>query len=141
MNNRFLRQATFYLLIFMIAVALIQAFSKPPEVVRDINYYPQFIEHIEKGEIEEVTLVGNQVEATLKDGSKVKTYKPADDDLSARLIEHKIAFNQQPEPEPPWWSTLLTYLIPFILIIGLFFFFMQQTQGGGSRVMNFGKSR
>ena len=141
MNNRFLRQATFYLLIFMIAVALIQTFSKPPEVVRDINYYPQFIEHIEKGEIEEVTLVGNQVEATLKDGSKVKTYKPADDDLSARLIEHKIAFNQQPEPEPPWWSTLLTYLIPFILIIGLFFFFMQQTQGGGSRVMNFGKSR
>jgi cell division protease FtsH len=45
-----------------------------------------------------------------------------------------------PEPEPPWWSTLLTYLIPFVLIIGLFFFFMQQ-QGGGNRVMNFGRSR
>ena len=141
MNNRFLRQATFYLLIFMIAVALIQAIGKSPEVVRDINYYPQFIEYIEKGEIDEVTLVGNQVEATLKDGSKVQTYKPADDDLSARLIEHKIAFSQQPVPEPPWYTTLLTYLIPFILIIGLFFFFMQQTQGGGSRVMNFGKSK
>ena len=141
MNSRFLRQATFYLLVFMIAVALIQTFSKPPEVVRDINYFPQFIQHIERGEIDEVILVGNKVEASLRDGTKVRTYQPPDDSLSARLIENKIAFEAHPEPEPPWWSTLLTYLIPFILIIGLFFFFMQQTQGGGNRVMNFGKSK
>jgi cell division protease FtsH len=141
LNSRFLRQATFYLLVFMIAVALIQTFSKPPEVVRDINYFPQFIQHIERGEIDEVILVGNKVEASLRDGTKVRTYQPPDDSLSARLIENKIAFEAHPEPEPPWWSTLLTYLIPFILIIGLFFFFMQQTQGGGNRVMNFGKSK
>ncbi|MDO9536072.1 MAG: ATP-dependent zinc metalloprotease FtsH [Bacillota bacterium] len=141
MNSRFLRQATFYLLVFMIAVALIQTFSKPPEVVRDINYFPQFIQHIERGEIDEVIIVGNKVEASLRDGTKVRTYQPPDDSLSARLIENKIAFEAHPEPEPPWWSTLLTYLIPFILIIGLFFFFMQQTQGGGNRVMNFGKSK
>lgn len=140
MNGRFLRQATFYLLVFMIAVALIQTFSRPPEVVRDIRYYPDFIELIEKGQITEVKLIGNKIEAKLTDGTKVKTFKPSDDDLSARLIENKIPFEPLPEPEPPWWSTLLTYLIPFVLIIGLFFFFMQQ-QGGGNRVMNFGRSR
>ncbi|MEW5919900.1 MAG: ATP-dependent zinc metalloprotease FtsH [Bacillota bacterium] len=141
MNSRFLRQATFYLLVFMIAVALIQTFSRTPETVRDIKYYPDFIQLIEKGQIAEVKLVGDNIEASLKDGGKVRTFKPADDDLTARLITNDIPFDPHPPPEPPWWSTLLTYLIPFILIIGLFFFFMQQTQGGGNRVMNFGKSR
>mgnify|MGYP000855464448 CR=1 FL=1 len=141
MNSRFLRQAVFYFLIFMVALALFQTFSSPSETVSEIKYYPDFLELVEKGEIEEVTVTGNDVEALCADGSKVKTFKPPDDELSARLIKHNIPFDSRPEPEPPWWSTLLTYLIPFILIIGLFFFFMQQTQGGGSKVMNFGRSR
>ena len=141
MNGRFLRQATFYFLIFMVALALFQTFSSPPEVVREVKYYPDFLELIEKGEIKEVTITGTSVEALCTDGSKVKTFKPPDDELSARLIEHNIPFDSPPEPEPPWYSTLLTYLLPFILIIALFFFFMQQTQGGGSKVMNFGRSR
>ncbi len=141
MNSRFLRQATFYLLVFMIAVALIQTFSQPPEVVHDIKYYPDFINLIETGQLKEVTLTGNDVEGLLENGEKVRTFRPPDDDLTARLIEYEIPYDPGPEPTPPWYTTLLTYLIPFILIIGLFFFFMQQSQGGGNRVMNFGKSR
>lgn len=142
MNTRFLHQATFYLLIFMIAVALINTFGKTNDPVRDVKYYPDFIELIENEDLQEVTIVGRTVEGELTENrGKVRTYKPDDDDLTDRLIANEIPFEAQPEPEPPWWSTLLTYLIPFILIIGVFFFFMQQTQGGGSRVMNFGKSR
>ena len=37
--------------------------------------------------------------------------------------------------------SLLLSLLPFVLILGLLFFFMNQMQGGGSRVMQFGKSR
>ena len=40
----------------------------------------------------------------------------------------------------PWWS-LLTYLLPFVLFLGLWVFLMNQMQGGGSKVMSFGKSR
>ncbi len=141
MNKQFLRQATYYLLIFMIAVALIQAINSSHDIAQEIKYYPDFIGLIEAGEIKEVKIVGHNVEALKNDGTRVKTFQPPDDNLSARLIENKIPFNPEPEPEPPWYYTLLTYLIPFILVIGLFFFFMQQTQGGGSRVMNFGKSR
>ena len=142
MNTRFLHQATFYLLIFMIAVALISTFGKTNDLVRDVKYYPDFIELIENEDLQEVTIVGRTVEGELTENrGKVRTYKPDDDDLTDRLIANEIPFEAQPEPEPPWWSTLLTYLIPFIPIIGVFFFFMQQTQGGGSRVMNFGKSR
>jgi len=37
--------------------------------------------------------------------------------------------------------SLLINLLPFALLAFIFFFFMNQMQGGGSRVMNFGKSR
>ena len=44
-------------------------------------------------------------------------------------------------PTQGWLVTLLFTFGPIILILGLLFFFMTQMQGGGSRVMNFGKSK
>ena len=44
-------------------------------------------------------------------------------------------------PQPPWWSGLIYTVLPLLIILGLFWFLMGQMQGGGSRVMNFGKSR
>jgi cell division protease FtsH len=38
------------------------------------------------------------------------------------------------------WSLIFSWL-PFLLIILIFFFMLNQMQGGGSRVMNFGKSK
>ncbi len=37
--------------------------------------------------------------------------------------------------------SLLGYILPFVLFLGLWIFLMNQMQGGGSRVMNFGKSK
>ena len=39
------------------------------------------------------------------------------------------------------WLSLLTYLLPFVIFLGLWIFLMNQVQGGGSKVMSFGKSR
>jgi cell division protease FtsH len=36
---------------------------------------------------------------------------------------------------------MLTWILPFILILAFWIFLMNQMQGGGSRVMNFGKSK
>ncbi|MBN2203511.1 MAG: hypothetical protein JW767_00640, partial [Thermoleophilia bacterium] len=44
-------------------------------------------------------------------------------------------------PGSPWWTSALTLILPFILIIGFWIFIMNQMQGGGSKVMSFGKSR
>ncbi|HSI80177.1 MAG TPA: ATP-dependent zinc metalloprotease FtsH [Solirubrobacterales bacterium] len=37
--------------------------------------------------------------------------------------------------------SMLTYMLPFILILAFWLFLMNQMQGGGSRVMSFGKSK
>src|SRR6266508_3804746 len=39
-----------------------------------------------------------------------------------------------------WWS-LLTAILPFVILIAFWIFLMNQVQGGGSKVMSFGKSR
>lgn len=44
-------------------------------------------------------------------------------------------------PQPTWWGSLLTLVLPFIIILGLFWFLMSNMQGGGSKVMSFGKSK
>jgi len=44
-------------------------------------------------------------------------------------------------PQTTWWAALLQIMLPFIIIIALFWFLMSSMQGGGSRVMQFGKSK
>lgn len=44
-------------------------------------------------------------------------------------------------PQTSWWSSLLSLVLPFIIILAIFWFLMSNMQGGGSRVMSFGKSR
>ncbi|HEV3174264.1 MAG TPA: ATP-dependent zinc metalloprotease FtsH [Actinocrinis sp.] len=45
------------------------------------------------------------------------------------------------QSKQPWIISVLVTLLPFVLLVIVFLFLMNQMQGGGSRVMNFGKSR
>jgi cell division protease FtsH len=57
------------------------------------------------------------------------------------LLEQKnITFDSKGTGSSPWWS-ILTSLLPFVLLFGFWIFLMNQVQGGGSKVMSFGKSR
>ena len=138
--KKFFRQATFYILILMIVIALFQTLNiteEEPETMK----YGEFIELIEGGQVAWVETEGNEISGELTDGTPFQLFRPEDDDLTARLLENNVPYEPKPEPEPALWTTLLTYLLPFLILIGIFFFFMQQTQGGGSKVMNFGKSK
>ena len=41
----------------------------------------------------------------------------------------------------PWYIEILPYLIPMLLLVGMWWYIMRQQTGGGGKVMNFGKSR
>ncbi len=138
--NRFVRQATFYMLILLIAVIIIQYFGKSPDTPRQLAWN-EYITMVETGQVRDALIVGRDVTGQLKDGTKYKVYNLKGDQLGDWLVQNKVQVEGKPVPEPPWWSNLLTFLIPFAILIVIFFFFIQQGQGGGSRVMNFGKSR
>ncbi|MCB2177609.1 MAG: ATP-dependent zinc metalloprotease FtsH [Actinomycetales bacterium] len=44
-------------------------------------------------------------------------------------------------PQSAWWENLLAFVLPLVLIMVAFWWLMSRMQGGGSRVMQFGKSR
>lgn len=44
-------------------------------------------------------------------------------------------------PQPNWFFSLLGVVVPFLIIGVIFWFLLSSMQGGGSRVMQFGKSR
>jgi len=63
------------------------------------------------------------------------------DRLNQRVADKTLDTWVGENPQPSFFSNLLATLIPFILIAVVFFFLLNSVQGGGSRVMQFGKSK
>ena len=61
-------------------------------------------------------------------------------DIAATFKDAKVRYDVTVSHENVLVSILVSFL-PFLIILGLLFFFMNQMQGGGSRVMQFGKSK
>ena len=49
-------------------------------------------------------------------------------------------YDDKKEGDSAFWTIFISFF-PVLLLVGLFWFLMSQAQGGGSRVMQFGKSR
>jgi cell division protease FtsH len=64
----------------------------------------------------------------------------AEAQLEKTMVDNHVDFNSKGVGSSPWWS-ILTGLLPFVLLFGFWIFLMNQVQGGGSKVMSFGKSR
>ena len=151
MNNRGLKTMAVYLVIVLMAMTFIQ-FGTPMENTEvtqaDIKNYTQLIAAVEADNVAEITITpsadGNtlSVEGKLKDGSVftgIVTPQASAEELTALTKEGvSVLWNQT--PEPPFWMSLLTSLLPILLMVGLFFFLMNQSSGGG-KMTQFGKSK
>lgn len=139
--NRFFKNVTFYLLIIIVAIWMIDYYSASTVSKTDITY-SAFMKHVQQDEVKQVTIVDNVISGKLKDGKDFSTVAPSDDSLIPTLLRARdIEIKAELPPQPPWWTTILSSLLPMLLIVGIWFMLMQQSQGGGGRVMNFGKSR
>lgn len=147
--NRIFRNTIFYLLIFLVIIGVISFFNGSNEPTKNIKY-SEFIEHLEAGDIKTLNVQPirgvYEIKGTMKtkDGEIPYLTYVWDDDTVRSLVNEaakKVEVDVQPAEETSGWVTFLTSLIPFIIILVLFFFLLNQAQGGGSRVMNFGKSK
>lgn len=138
--NKFFRNVSFYLLIIIIAISIIDYYSSRTTPKQEISY-TQFLKQVEEQKVERVTIVDNTIRGKLKDGQEFATIAPNDPTLINELREKGVDIKAEQPPQPPWWTTIFSSILPMLLLIGVWFFIMQQTQGGGNRVMSFGKSR
>ncbi|TMR12329.1 ATP-dependent zinc metalloprotease FtsH [Nonomuraea turkmeniaca] len=63
------------------------------------------------------------------------------DELQAQVDAKKTKSFTTEVPQENFLVSLLVSFLPIVIIVLLFLFIMNQMQGGGSRVMNFGKSK
>ena len=82
------------------------------------------------------------IKVTLKDGTKLRAtfpdrYTP---NLETELHDAKVP-NTTNHQASPLWLSILSSVLPFLLIIGALLFFVNLMQGGGNRVMQFGKAK
>lgn len=138
--NKFFKNVTFYLLIIIVMIWMFDYYSGGTEKKDDMSY-TSFLQHVQQDDIKQVTIVDNIISGKLKDGQEFSTVVPDDDTLISRLEAKNVEIRAELPPQPPWWTGILSSMLPMLLIVGLWFLLMNQSNGGGGRVMNFGKSR
>ncbi|OFW62310.1 MAG: cell division protein FtsH [Actinobacteria bacterium RBG_19FT_COMBO_36_27] len=134
------------LLILLIAVMFLilrnPLFLSP--VVKEFNLN-EFVEAVGEGEISASTpmvIKGEDkiIEGELKDGGRFKVSFLQDYNITQLLLDNDLPFKVDNQKQSMWIQILVS-AIPFIILFGLVFFMMNQLQGGGSKVLQFGKSK
>nr|WP_112134120.1 ATP-dependent zinc metalloprotease FtsH [Glycomyces dulcitolivorans] len=142
-RKRFFRRPLVWIVLIALIAVLIGSFwsggsdydeATTSEVLKDIN----------DGNVKEANLLDKEqlVQLTLNDGSQVEAYLPAGmmETVATELETAGVKFDTEVNETSVFVSFLLS-LLPIVLIVLLLLFFMSQMQGGGSRVLNFGKSK
>jgi cell division protease FtsH len=149
------RTAVFWILLGLLVFLAFQMMSYDRRPVHEIDY-SAFIQQVEGGNIQSLTKTGLLVQGQLKEASSIvldgggvqqverfKVYLLGEkDDFDVWVREHNPEVKLKGEPQKiNWFSTILTYYLPFLLILALWIFFIRQMQGGGNKAFSFGKSR
>ncbi|WP_419073793.1 ATP-dependent zinc metalloprotease FtsH [Phascolarctobacterium succinatutens] len=138
--NKFFKNVLFYLLIIMVIIWMFDLYGEKNSKPADISY-TSFMQHVQQDEIKQVTIVDNVISVKLKDGKEFSTVAPNDSKLVEKLEAKKVDIKAELPPQPPWWMSILSSILPMLIIVGLWFMLMNQGGAGGGKVMNFGKSR
>ncbi len=106
----------------------------------------EFRAMVAAGEIENAKfLEGDQVITGEYEGPsgtyRVQYLAESSDELEKLLDDAGVPYDSDPQLPNTLISTLITVILPVVLIAGVLLWVMNRSQGGGGRVMQFGRSR
>ncbi len=141
MNN--LKNLALWIIIAVLLVVLFNVFQNTgTKPVNAPISYTRFIEQVEKKEVRSVTFQGDKATGEYANRQPFATIVPPNDaTLWPLLKQNNVDTKVLPAEETPWFLGLLNFLLPFLLMVGIWIFFMRQMQAGGGKAMGFGKSR
>ena len=136
---------------FVAVLVMLLVFFVVYEYASSGNSYTQtdtsrVVSLIEKGDVKSALLTDKEqtIQITTKEGQKYEaSWVGNEGQQLAQLLQTKQppqGWNVNVPKSSSVWSLIFSWL-PFLLVILIFFFMLNQMQGGGSRVMNFGKSK
>jgi cell division protease FtsH len=138
--NSTLKSLVFWMVLVVVGV-LIWNFSATFQTRDKTITFSEFVKQLDEGQVQKVTITGNEILGTSKSGEKFRSYAPPQyEGLGNKLIERNVEVTAK-EPTNSPWATLLYTWAPILLLIGFWIFFMRQMQSGGNKALSFGKSR
>ena len=141
--NNFGKNLALWIIIGLLLVALFNLFqSSSTRSPQTTVPFSELLAEVDRGQVADVTIKGNQVSGHFSDGRSFSTYVPPEAGLVERLTNKNVRINAVPDDSnvPSLFSVLLSWF-PMLLLIGVWIFFMRQMQSGGGKAMGFGKSR
>jgi len=104
---------------------------------------------IKQGKVAKITVEGETLSLEREDGSEATSHKTEDAGLAEVLGNLGVTTEQlrgiTVEVVAPSgifsWLTIISWVLPVIVIVAFFFFIFRQAQSSGNQAMSFGKSR
>src|ERR1043165_618769 len=150
-RTRFFRRPFVWIVLVILGVVLIATMFSGGSDYTESETSVAMAQFNQSGQIEKAVLKDKEQVLQLdlqtpitvegKQTDKIQAYVPADaiDEIYPK-IEALGAYNVEVTEESIWVAFLIN-LLPIVIIVVLLLLFMSQMQGGGSRVLNFGKSK
>jgi cell division protease FtsH len=141
--GNFGKNLALWIVIGLVLVALFQVFQGSSSRAPSTELaFSQFMDEVEAGRVQDVTVRGNSITGHYTDGGAFSTYAPYDPELVSLLRASNVQITAAPAEEGGFniFNILLSWF-PLLLFIGVWVFMMRQMQSGGGKAMGFGKSR
>lgn len=142
MNKRW-RNAGLYALLAIVVLALGTALLERQPADNPTWRYSRLIEEVENNNVEKIRISADRTVAEVKAGEgTIIVNLPPDPDFIDILTKKDVDISVLPQTEEGvWFKALSTFLVPVLLLVGLFFLFRRAQSGPGNQAMNFGKSK
>ncbi len=140
MANKYVRNLIVWAVILLVAFPV--AFQLWRRTPRAEFAYSTFIEQVQAGQVTSVEIGDGVVIGHLKDGQQFTVYIPQGDTSYIELLKSKgVRISVEARSRSSLWPSLLSTLLPILLLVGLWMLMLRQAQSGSNQAMSFGKSR
>lgn len=143
-----LKKIGIFFLLLVVIGAIFSLFDAGSKKASEVSL-AKLVQQINSDEVSQINVVGNKLEITLKNGEQQFTKKELNEPLSTLLKNYDLpaekisAVDIKVSDEPNsglLMSTILPFLLPVLIILGVIWFMMRQVQGVNNRAMTFGQS-
>ncbi len=111
-----------------------------PGHVQELTY-SRFLDYLEKGSVQEVTLSGHNIKGRLSGGQNFSTYAPNDIELVPELKKQRVDIKVEENDQKSSLLSILLSWVPILFWIVLMYFMFRQMSGGSGKIMSFSKSK
>jgi cell division protease FtsH len=133
----------FYAIVFIVIALIAWSLVTPAASTKpEQTNITQIVEQVKSENVSQISIANNQITATLKDNKKMQAYIESSASLKDYgITPDKVNIKVSNPNTGTAWPTVLSVLLPFLLIGGFIFFMLRQAQGGNNKAMNFGQSK